>query len=46
MLMNKAVYYLLVASCRGRALTLVRGVERHAGLLAWRRLAQVLEQEL
>ena len=35
-LKKKAVYYLLVASCRGRAQVLVRGVPKHAGLMAWR----------
>ena len=40
-LKNKAVYYLLVASCRGRAQVLVRGVPKHAGLVAWRQICDV-----
>ena len=37
-LKNKVVYYLLVASCRGRAQVLVRGVPKHAGLVVWRQM--------
>ena len=40
---NKAVYCLLVASCRGRAPVLVRGVPKHAGLMAWRQMVRLYE---
>ena len=45
-LKNKAVYYLLVASCRGRAQVLVRGVPKHAGLVAWRQMVRLFEPQV
>ena len=42
-LKNKAVYYLLLASCRGRPQVLVRGVPKHAGLVAWRQMVRLYE---
>ena len=45
-LKNKAVYYLLVASCRGRAQVLVRGVPKHAGLVAWRQMVRLYEPQV
>ena len=42
-LKNKAV---LVASCRGRAQVLVRGVPKHAGLVAWRQMVRVYEPQV
>ena len=45
-LKNKAVYYLLVASCRGRAQVLVRGVPEHAGLVAWRQMVRLYEPQV
>ena len=45
-LKNKAVYLLFVASCRGRAQVLVRGVPKHAGLLAWRRMVRLYEPQV
>ena len=45
-LKNKAVYYLLVASCRGRAQVLVRGVPKHAGLVAWRQMVRLYELQV
>ena len=45
-LKNKAVYYLLVASCRGRAQVLVRGVPKHAGLMAWRQMVRLYEPQV
>ena len=37
------MYCLLVASCRGRAQVLVRGVPKHAGLVAWRQMVRLYE---
>ena len=45
-LKNKAVYHLLVASCRGRAQVLVRGVPKHAGLVAWRQMVRLYEPQV
>ena len=45
-LKNEAVYYLLVASCRGRAQVLVRGVPKHAGLVAWRQMVRLHEPQV
>ena len=45
-LKNKAVYYLLVPSCRGRAQVLVRGVPKHAGLMAWRQMVRLYEPQV
>ena len=45
-LKNRAVYYLLVASCRGRAQVLVRGVPKHAGLVAWRQMVRLYEPQV
>ena len=45
-LKNKAVYCLLVASCRGRAQVLVRGVPKHAGLVAWRQMVRLDESQV
>ena len=35
---SKALWYLLVHCCRGKALTIIRGGENRNGLLAWRRM--------
>ena len=43
---NKAVYHFLVASCRGRAQVLVRGVPKHAGLVAWRQVVRLYEPQV
>ena len=45
-LKKKAVYYLLVASCRGRTQVLVRGVPKHARLLAWRQMVRLYEPQV
>ena len=45
-LKNKAVYCLLVASCRGRAQVLVRGVPKHAGLVACRQMVRLYEPQV
>ena len=45
-LKNKAVFYLLVVSCRGRAQVLVRGVPKHAGLVAWRQMVRLYEPQV
>ena len=45
-LKNKAVYCPLVASCRGRAQVLVRGVPKYAGLVAWRQMARLCEPQV
>ena len=42
----KAVYYLFVASCRGRAQVLVRGVPKHVGLMAWRQMVRLYEPQV
>ena len=34
----KQLYYLLVNTVRGKALTLVRSAEKHHGLAAWKRI--------
>ena len=38
--------YLLVASCPGRAQVLVRGVPKHAGLVAWRQMVRLCEPQV
>ena len=43
---NEAVHFLLVASCRGRAQVLVRGVLKHAGLMAWRQIIRLCEPQV
>ena len=40
------MYYLLVASCRGRAQVLVREVPKHAGLVAWRQMVRLYEPQV
>eukprot|EP00959_Pyramimonas_sp_CCMP1952_P417642 8750074-Pyramimonas_sp.AAC.1 len=34
----KQLYFLLVNTVRGKALTLVRGAEKHNGIIAWKRI--------
>ena len=34
----KQLYYLLVNTVRGKALTLVRSAEKHHGIAAWKRI--------
>ena len=45
-LKNKTVYHLLLASCRGRAQILVRGVPKNAGLVAWRQTVRLYEPQV
>ena len=40
---SKALYYLLVSVCKGKAQVLIRGAERHNGLLAWHRMVKSYE---